>query len=119
MLNPQTLARIKRAHAESALQYPSKEYPYLVVRCYRDTMEPFELVTPTGAALQAHVGQPVTVHVTSDAADELHVHSTPDHEFAIAAAPNQTFTFTINTPGKAEVELHHLDQTVATLDVTP
>ena len=45
MLNPQTLARIKRAHAESALQYPSKEYPYLVVRCYRDTMEPFELVT--------------------------------------------------------------------------
>ena len=75
--------------------------------------------TPTNAALQARVGQPVTVHVTSDAADELHVHSTPDHEFAIAAAPNQTFTFTINTPGKVEVELHHLDQAVATIDVTP
>jgi hypothetical protein len=47
------------------------------------------------------------------------VHSTPDHEFAIAAAPNQTFTFTVNEPGKVEVELHHLDQTVATIDVTP
>lgn len=75
--------------------------------------------TPTNAALSAHVGQPITVHVTSDAADELHVHSTPDHEFAIAAAPNQTFTFTINEPGKVAVELHHLDQTVATVDVTP
>ena len=75
--------------------------------------------TPTNAALEARVGQPVTVHVTSDAADELHVHSTPDHEFAIAAAPNQTFTFTINTPGTVEVELHHLDKTVATIDVTP
>ena len=75
--------------------------------------------TPTNAALSARVGQPITVHVTSDADDELHVHSTPDHEFAIAAAPNQTFTFTINDPGKVEVELHHLDQTVATIDVTP
>lgn len=75
--------------------------------------------SPTNAALSAHVGQPIAVHVTSDAADELHVHSTPDHEFAIAPAPNQTFTFTINEPGKVEVELHHLDQTVATIDVTP
>lgn len=75
--------------------------------------------TPANAAIPAKVGQPITVHVTSDAADELHVHSTPDHEFTIAAAPNQTFTFTINDPGKVEVELHHLDQTVATIDVTP
>lgn len=76
-------------------------------------------VTPANAALQAHVGQPITVHVTSDAADELHVHSTPDREFAISATPNQTFTFTIDNPGKIEVELHHLDKTVATIDVTP
>ena len=76
-------------------------------------------VTPADAQVQARVGQPITVHVTSDVADELHVHSTPDHEFAIGAAPNQTFTFTINNPGKVEVELHHLDKTVATVDVTP
>ncbi len=76
-------------------------------------------VTPANAALQAHVGQPITVHVTSDAADELHVHSTPDREFVVSATPNQTFTFTIDNPGKIEVELHHLDKTVATVDVTP
>ena len=74
-------------------------------------------VTPTNATLQAKVGQTITVHVTSDAEDELHVHSTPDQEFAIAAAPNQTFTFTIKTPGSVEVELHHLDRVVATIQV--
>lgn len=76
-------------------------------------------VTPANSALQAHVGQTITVHVTSDAADELHVHSTPDREFVVSATPNQTFTFTIDNPGKIEVELHHLDKAIATIDVTP
>ena len=75
-------------------------------------------VTPANTALQARVGQPITFRVTSDAADELHVHSTPGHEFEIAAAPNQTFTFTIDAPGTFDVELHHLDRAVATIDVT-
>lgn len=76
-------------------------------------------VTPTNATLQAKVGQPITVHVTSDATDELHVHSSPDKEFEIAAAPNQTFTFTVNVPGSVDVELHHLDKTVVTIQVQP
>lgn len=75
-------------------------------------------VTPANTALQARVGQPITFRVTSDATDELHVHSTPGHEFEIAATPDQTFTFTIDTPGTFDVELHHLDKTVATIDVT-
>jgi heme/copper-type cytochrome/quinol oxidase subunit 2 len=76
-------------------------------------------VTPTNATLQAKVGQPITFNVTSDATDELHVHSTPDHEFEVAAAPNQRFQFSIDVPGSVEVELHHLDRTVATIQVTP
>jgi hypothetical protein len=76
-------------------------------------------VTPPNATLQAKVGQPIIVHVTSDAEDELHVHSTPDKEFAVAAAPNQRFQFTIDMPGNVDVELHHLDKTVATLQVQP
>ncbi|MBV9513816.1 MAG: hypothetical protein JO280_07230 [Mycobacteriaceae bacterium] len=76
-------------------------------------------VTPTNATWQGKVGQPVTVRVTSDAADELHVHSSPDHEFEVAAAPNQTFTFTVDVPGSVEIELHKLDKTVATLQVQP
>jgi heme/copper-type cytochrome/quinol oxidase subunit 2 len=76
-------------------------------------------VSPTNATLQAKVNQPITFRVTSDATDELHVHSTPDHKFQIAAAPNQTFQFSVDVPGNAEVELHHLDRTIATIHVQP
>jgi hypothetical protein len=76
-------------------------------------------VTPTNATLQAKVGQPITIRVTSDATDELHVHSQPDHKFQIAAAPNQTFQFKVDVPGNVEVELHHLDRTIATIQVQP
>ncbi|MGE2813745.1 hypothetical protein ACQI5H_01155 [Mycobacterium heidelbergense] len=76
-------------------------------------------VTPTNATLQAKVKQQITFHVTSDVADELHVHSVPDHKFQVAAAPNQTFQFSVDVPGKVEVELHHLDRTIATIQVQP
>lgn len=76
-------------------------------------------VTPTNATLQAKVHQPVTLKVTSDATDELHVHSVPDHKFEVAAAPNQTFQFSVDVPGNVEVELHHLDRTIATIQVQP
>jgi plastocyanin len=76
-------------------------------------------VTPSNATWQAKVGQPITVRVTSDAPDELHVHSSPDHEFEVAAAPNQTFSFTVDVPGSVEIELHKLDRAVATLQVQP
>ncbi len=76
-------------------------------------------VTPTNATLLAKVHQQITVHVSSDVTDELHVHSTPDHKFAVAAAPNQTFQFGVDVPGSVEVELHHLDRTIATIQVQP
>ena len=76
-------------------------------------------VTPTNTTLQAKVHQQITFRVTSDATDELHVHSTPDHKFEIAAAPNQTFQFSVDVPGNVEVELHHLDRTIATIQVQP
>jgi hypothetical protein len=75
-------------------------------------------VTPSNATWQAKVGQPITVRV-NNAPDELHVHSSPDHEFEVAAAPNQTFSFTVDVPGSVEIELHKLDRTVATLQVQP
>ncbi len=63
--------------------------------------------------------KPITLHVTSDATDELHVHSVPDHKFHVKAAPNQTFEFHVDIPGNVEVELHHLDRTIATIQVRP
>jgi hypothetical protein len=76
-------------------------------------------VSPSNATLQAKVAQQITLKVTSDAVDELHVHSVPDHKFQVAAAPNQTFQFSVDVPGNVEVELHHLDRTVATIQVRP
>jgi plastocyanin len=76
-------------------------------------------VNPANATLQAKVGQPIIFRITSDAADELHVHSVPDHKFEIAAAPDQTFQFTVDVPGNVDVELHHLDRTIATIQVRP
>lgn len=76
-------------------------------------------VTPTNETLQATVRQPITLHVTSDVPDELHVHSVPDHKFPVAAAANQTFQFSVDVPGSVDVELHHLDRTVATIHVNP
>lgn len=77
------------------------------------------VVTPTNAALSARVSEPIVVHVDSDAADELHVHSTPDHSFDIEPKSGQTFQFTVNVPGKVDVELHKLKKTVATITVQP
>ena len=76
-------------------------------------------VSPTNADLQARVHQQITLKVSSDAADEVHVHSTPDHKFPVAAAPDQTFQFSVDVPGNVEVELHHLDRTIATVQVQP
>jgi hypothetical protein len=76
-------------------------------------------VTPANATLQAAVHQPITLHVTSDVPDELHVHSVPDHKFEVAAAANQTFQFSVDVPGSVDVELHHLDRTIATIHVHP
>ena len=76
-------------------------------------------VTPTNASLTAKVGQPITLRVNSDADDELHVHSTPEHEFEVKAQPEQEFSFTVDVPGSVAVELHHLDRTVATIQVQP
>lgn len=76
-------------------------------------------ITPTNATLQAAVKQQITLHVTSDATDELHVHSVPDHKFEVAAAPHQTFQFSVDVPGSVEVESHHLHKTIATIQVRP
>ena len=76
-------------------------------------------VTPTNATFAAKVSEPITLRVTSDAADELHVHSVPDHKFAITVAADQTFQFNVDVPGNVDVELHHLDRTVATIQVRP
>jgi sporulation-control protein spo0M len=76
-------------------------------------------VTPTNQQLEAKVNQPIVVKVNSDVADELHVHSTPDHNFKIEAKPVQQFQFTVSVPGNVDIELHQLAKTIATVQVQP
>jgi hypothetical protein len=74
-------------------------------------------VTPTNQQLNAGVKEQIIIRVNSDAADELHVHSTPEHKFNIEAKPMQIFQFTVDVPGKVDVELHKLNKTIATITV--
>jgi hypothetical protein len=74
-------------------------------------------VTPTNEQLQAAVSEQIIIRVNSDVADELHVHSNPEHTFKIEAKPAQTFQFTVEVPGQVAVELHQLNKTIATIAV--
>ncbi|WKG03387.1 hypothetical protein [Mycolicibacterium sp. HK-90] len=74
-------------------------------------------VTPTNERLQGKVGQPIVVRVNSDAADELHVHSNPEHTFKIEPRNGQQFQFTVDVPGTVDIELHELNRTIASVQV--
>ncbi len=76
-------------------------------------------VSPAGTTVEAKVGQPIELRVDSDAADELHVHSNPEHEFEVKPADGQVFTFTVQQPGQVEIETHETGVVVAELVVTP
>jgi hypothetical protein len=74
-------------------------------------------VTPTNEQLQAKVGDPIVVRINSDAADQLHVHSNPEHTFNVEPKSGQSFQFTVAVPGKVDVELHQLNRTIASIAV--
>lgn len=72
-------------------------------------------ITPTGGRVEVEAGEPVTLRVDSDAVDEIHVHSDPEHEFAVVPGDDQSFTFTVDVPGQVAVESHGLDRTIVQL----
>jgi hypothetical protein len=74
-------------------------------------------VTPTNAQFDSLANEPIVVRVNSDAADQLHVHSTPEHTFNVEPKDGQSFQFTVGVPGKVDIELHQLNRTIATITV--
>jgi hypothetical protein len=79
-------------------------------------------VNPANQRLETKVKTPIIVRVKSDKADELHVHSTPEHTYKIVPNPDQQyqqFQFTVDVPGKVDIELHQLGTTIATVQVQP
>ena len=76
-------------------------------------------IEPVGKVVKASTGQDITLVVTSDAKDEIHVHSDPEHEFEVAAGDEEKeFTFSVDTPGTIEVESHGLEVTILKLEVS-
>lgn len=73
--------------------------------------------TPANEQLQAGAKEQIIIRVNSDVADELHVNSTPEHNFNVEAKPMQSFQFTVDAPGKVDVVLHKLNKTIATIQV--
>ena len=74
-------------------------------------------VTPTNARLQGKLGEPIVLRVNSDGADELHVHSVPEHTFRVEPTPGQMFQFTVDVPGNVDIELHDLNRLIASVQV--
>ena len=76
-------------------------------------------IEPVGKVVKASTGQDITLVVTSDVKDEIHVHSDPEHEFEVAAGDeDKEFTFSVDTPGTIEVESHGLEVTILKLEVS-
>ena len=70
-----------------------------------------------GASRQrATLNQPVTIRVTSDVADEVHVHGY-DKMAAVAAGGTGSVTFVANIPGVFEVEFERSHKLLFTLEV--
>ncbi len=76
-------------------------------------------VTPQGDRVEVKVGEAITLRVTTDEADEIHVHSEPEHSYEVEPGDAKEFIFQIDTPGQIAVESHHLGVTIVQLVVRP
>lgn len=77
------------------------------------------VVSPEAARVDVRVGQKVTLHLTSDADEEIHVHTVPDREYELGPGDDVRHSFTVRSPGVVSIEAHHLDVTAVRLIVTP
>ena len=73
-------------------------------------------VEPSGERVEAKVGRPLELHVTSDRAAELHVHSSPEQELEVKPGES-TLSVTIDKPGVVEIEEHESGTVVLQLEV--
>ena len=76
-------------------------------------------IKPQGERVQLTVGQEVTLRVTSDAAEEIHVHSEPERTFPVKPGEVLEETFSFDQPGQVAVEAHEFGVTVVQLVVRP
>jgi hypothetical protein len=75
-------------------------------------------VTPNAESVKVPVGTKVRIDVTSDAADELHVHGY-DKELEVKPKAPGALEFVADQTGRFEIEMHKTDTLVYQLEVTP
>jgi plastocyanin len=76
-------------------------------------------ITPDdGAPVEVAVGQEVQLNVSSDVDDEIHVHTQPDHEYEVKAGEDESYSFTVDSPGVYPIESHGLEITIVKLQVS-
>lgn len=74
-------------------------------------------VDPSGQKIDAKIGQPVVLNVTSDMDDEIHAHTGGDgYELEVKAGQTTTGTLTLTSAGSFEVESHHLEKVIVILN---
>lgn len=102
------------APSASATPTPSAEAGVVVdVRLTPDGPE------PRGERVEVTVGEPVTLNVSSEVADEVHVHSDPEVSIDVQPGDEVSRTFTIDRPGQVAVESHETDAVIVQLVVRP
>lgn len=74
-------------------------------------------VEPNGARVEAELGEPIILQITSDREGELHVHSTPEQAIAYGEGTTEA-ELTIEQPGVTEVEDHHSGLVIVQLEVS-
>jgi hypothetical protein len=76
-------------------------------------------ITPDdGRVVVVAVGQEVQLNVSSDVDDEIHVHTQPDHEYEVTAGEDESYSFTVDSPGVYPIESHGLEITIVKLQVS-
>ncbi|MGH8458201.1 MAG: hypothetical protein ACRESV_02520 [Nevskiales bacterium] len=70
------------------------------------------------AVIQVGQGEQVTLQVTSDHADELHLHGY-DLQLALPAGQAARLSLTAERSGRFEYELHHAHRELGVLEVRP
>lgn len=74
---------------------------------------------PQGERVEVTAGEPITLNVTSEIADEVHVHSDPEVSIDVEPGDEKSETFTIDRPGQVAVESHATHTTIVQLVVRP
>jgi plastocyanin len=89
--------------------------PPVIIEITEDAGE----ITPNdGHAVEVAVGQEVQLNISSDVDDEIHVHTEPDHEYEVKPGKDESYSFTVDSPGVYPIESHGLEITIVKLQVS-